>query len=124
MIAPSTLFAFPAPQRREMIKKILDAFSIMSIAAFLGVVMWLIVWGEEPHVPGHWSTQSLIVLWDVVPCAFGLIWLIIRYAKTAKDKFPLLFGRPGQRGLLFYFAFALLAYVFVGRFVDFFGIEL
>jgi hypothetical protein len=104
-----------------MDKKILDAFSLASIAAFLGVIVWVIVGGEEPHAPGHWSTQSLIVLWDIVPCAFGLMWLTFRYAQNLKDKFPLLLGRPGQHGLLFYFAFALLAYVFIGRFVAFLG---
>jgi len=34
---------------REMVKKIIDVISLTSIAGFLGVVVWLAVWGASPH---------------------------------------------------------------------------
>lgn len=92
-----------------MIKKLLDLISLTSIAVFLGVVIWLAIWGEAPRAPGHLSIQSKIVLWDVAPCAFGVNWLIIRYANATEKRFPRL------RGLLFYFALALLGIVVLER---------
>jgi hypothetical protein len=86
-----------------MIKKVLDAISLASLAAFLGVVLWSTIWGESPRAPGHLSIESKIAVWSGVPLIFGGCWLIVRYAKAASEKFPLVFGRPGHHGLLFYF---------------------
>lgn len=108
-----------SPETKEIIKKGVDVISFASIAAFLGVIAWLAIWGEPPRVPEHWPIQVKIILWDVAPCAFGVNWLIIRYADAAAKRFPQLFSRPGHRGLLFYFALALTAYVFIGRFLIF-----
>lgn len=90
------------------LKRFLDVISLAAIAVFLGVGAGVAVWGEGPRGPGHLSIQSKIVLLDGFPFAFGIIWLIFRYAKTATERFPLVFGRPGHpglrnRGLLFYF---------------------
>jgi hypothetical protein len=86
-----------------MTKRIIDVISLASIAVFLGVGMSFAIWGESPRVPGHLSIESKIVLWDGAPVTFGVIWLIFRYANAAREKFPLVFGNPGRRGLLFYF---------------------
>lgn len=92
-----------------MTKKIIDVVSLTSIAVFLGVAIWLAIWGEGPRVPGHWSMQSKIIVWDIAPCAFGLNWLIFRYAKAAEERFPRL------RGLLFYFALILIGVALLER---------
>jgi hypothetical protein len=91
-----------------MTKRIIDVLSLASIAVFLGVGVWLAIWGEGPRAVGHWSVQSKILVWDAAPFIFGGIWLIVRYARAATERFPLIFGRPGypglrNRGLLFYF---------------------
>jgi hypothetical protein len=99
-------------QRREMIKKILDVISITSLAVITGVGMWIAIWGEAPRAPGHLSTQSKIIAWNVVPGAFGLSWLIVRYANAARERFPRVFG---HRGLLFYFAFFLAGVILLER---------
>jgi hypothetical protein len=66
--------------------------------------------GESPRAPGHLSIQLKILLWDLAPTAFGVNWLIIRYAKAAVERFPRVFGR---RGLLFYFACFLGILIFL-----------
>ena len=71
---------------REMIKKTLDLISFESVAAFLGVVVWLAKWGEGAHGPGHWSIQSKILVWDAALLVFGVSWLIVRYANGAAAK--------------------------------------
>ena len=91
-----------------MSKKILDGISFASIAVLLGVILWVALWGESFWVVGHLSIQSVIVLGDLVPFTFGVLWLLWRYAKVLTERFPLIFGRPGHhglrnRGLLFYF---------------------
>jgi lipoprotein NlpI len=91
-----------------MFKKSLDVISLASVAVFLGVAVWVAIWGESPRVPGHLSIESKIIVSEVVPVSFGVIWLIFRYARVATERFPLIFGRPGHpgfrnRGLLFYF---------------------
>jgi hypothetical protein len=86
-----------------MFKKILDVISLASIAVFLGVAVWGAIWGESLHAPGHLSIESKIIVSEVVPVSFGVIWLIFRYANAAREKFPFVFGSPGRRGLLFYF---------------------
>jgi hypothetical protein len=95
-----------------MIKKILDVISLTSIAVFFGVVVWFAIWGESPRAAGHLSIQSKIIAWDVAPGAFGVSWLLIRYANAAAERFPRVFG---HRGLLFYFVFLLAGYVFLVR---------
>jgi hypothetical protein len=95
-----------------MIKKIIDVISLTSVVTLLGVVAWLAIWGEEPREPGHWPVQSKILVWDAAPFVFGGNWLIVRYAKTATEKFPLVFGR---RGLLFYFVLILTGVILVQR---------
>jgi hypothetical protein len=114
MIQFASAAACPPHSRREMIKKILDVISLASIAVFLGVVIWGVIWGEAPRAPGHLSIQSKIILWDVIPCAFGVNWLIFRYAKAAVERFPRVFG---HRGLLFYFVLVLISVVFLQRLV-------
>ena len=88
-----------------MFKKSLDVISLASIAVVLGVAVWVAIWGESPRAPGHLSIESKIIVSEVVPVSFGVIWLIFRYANAAREKFPLVFGGPGRRGLLFYFVF-------------------
>ena len=95
-----------------MIKKTLDLISFESVAAFLGVVVWLAKWGEGARGPGHWSIQSKILVWDAAPFIFGGIWLIVRYAKTAVERFPRVFGR---RGLLFYSVLVLAGVKLAGE---------
>ena len=97
---------------REMTKKILDVISLSSIAVFLGVIVWAAIWGEAPRAPGHLSIQSKIVVWDAAPLALGVSWLIVRYAKTAVERFPRVFGR---RGLLFYFVLVLAGVILLQR---------
>jgi hypothetical protein len=94
-----------------MIKKVLDAISITSLAIVMGVGIWLAIWGEAPRAPGHLSIQSKIIAWNVVPGAFGLSWLIVRYANSAREKFPRIFGGPDRHGLLFYFGLVLAGVV-------------
>ena len=104
-----------------MIKKILDVISLASLAVFLGVALWTAIWGESPRAPGHLSVQSKITVWSGVPLIFGFSWLIVRYANAASEKFPLVFGRPGHHGLLFYFVVIFGGAVFVlaaGRFAN------
>jgi hypothetical protein len=96
----------------EMIKKILDVISITSLAVITGVGIWLVIWGEAPRAPGHLSIQSKIIAWNVVPGAFGLSWLIVRYANAARERFPRVFG---HRGLLFYFAVFLAGVILLER---------
>jgi hypothetical protein len=93
-------------------KKSLDVISLASVAVFLGVVVWFAIWGESPRAPGHLSIQSKIVVWDVAPLTFGVIWLLIRYADAAAERFPRVFG---HRGLLFYFVFFLGGVVLLER---------
>jgi hypothetical protein len=100
----------------EIIKKFLDVISLASIAVVIGVGVWLAVWGEAPRPAGHLSIQSKIIAWDVVPGAFGINWLIFRYAKVAVERFPRVFGR---RGLLFYFAFVLIGSLLFVRLFSF-----
>jgi hypothetical protein len=95
-----------------MIKKILDVISITSLAVITGVGIWLAIWGEAPRAPGHLSIQSKIIAWNVVPGAFGLSWLIARYANAARERFPRVFG---HRGLLFYFAVFLAGVILIER---------
>jgi hypothetical protein len=99
-----------------MIKKILDVISLASIVVFFGVVIWGAIWGEGPRAPGHLSIQSKIVAWDAAPLAFGVSWLLIRYAKAAAERFPRVFG---HRGFLFYFVFFLAGCVFFVRLFSF-----
>src|SRR5689334_25124758 len=97
-----------------MIKKILDVVSLTSIVVMVGVILWFAIWGESPRAPGHLSIQSKILDWDCAPFAFGFIWLIIRYANVAADRFPRAFGLVfGPRGLLFYFACFLGVLIFL-----------
>jgi hypothetical protein len=91
-----------------MSSKVLDGISFASIAVFFGVIVWAAVWGETFWVVGHLSIQSVIILGDLFPLLFGILWLLWRYAKVLTARFPLVFGRPGHpglrnRGLLFYF---------------------
>jgi hypothetical protein len=58
------------------------------------------------------SIQSKIIVWDAAPNALGVSWLIVRYAKAARERFPLVFG---HRGLLFYFALILVGVVLLER---------
>jgi hypothetical protein len=95
-----------------MIKKIIDVISLASLGLFFGVIVWAAIWGEEPRAPGHLSVQSKIIVWDTAPVAFGVSWLIVRYAKAAVEKFPRVFGR---RGLLFYFVQVLVGVVLLER---------
>jgi len=95
-----------------MIKKILDVISLASVAVFLGVGLWLAIWGESPRAPGHWSVESKILVWDGGVFVFGFSWLIVRYANAARERFPLVFGR---RGLLFYFVLGLSGVILVQR---------
>jgi hypothetical protein len=94
---------------RERVKKGVDVVSLASLALFVGVWIWVATWAESPRAPGHISVESKILVWNGVPFVFGGNWLLVRYAKAATEKFPLVFGRPGapgiprQRGLLFYF---------------------
>jgi hypothetical protein len=99
-----------------MIKKSLDVISLTSLAVVFGVVVWLAIWGESPRAPGHLSIQSKILVWDLAPTAFGVIWLLIRYANAAAERFPRVFG---HRGLLFYFVFFLAGCVFFVRLFSF-----
>jgi|HubBroStandDraft_3_1064219.scaffolds.fasta_scaffold236523_2 hypothetical protein len=95
-----------------MIKKSLDVISLASLAVFLGVVMWWAIWGEAPRAPGHLSIQSKIIVWDIAPTAFGVNWLLFRYAQAAVERFPRVFGR---RGVLFYIFYSLAGcLLFVG----------
>jgi len=99
-------------RRREMIKKIVDVLSLASIAVFVGVVIWLAMWGASPHAPGRLPIQSKLLGWDAVPIMFGVNWLIVRYANSAIEKFPRAFGR---RGLLFYFSLVLAGFILLSR---------
>jgi hypothetical protein len=83
-----------------VIKKVLDVISLVAVAVFFAVVLWVAIRGEEPRAPGHLSIQSKLIVWDLAPAAFGFNWLIFRYAKAAAERFPRVFG---IRGLLFYF---------------------
>jgi hypothetical protein len=83
-----------------MKRKILDVIALASIAVFLGVAVWVAIWGEGPRGAGHLSVQSKVVLLDAAPVTFGVIWLLFRYARAAVERFPRVFG---TRGLLFYF---------------------
>ena len=96
----------------EMIKKTIDVISLASIAVFLGVAVWLAIWGEGPRGPGHWSTQSKILIWDGAPFVFGVSWLIVRYANAARERFPRVFG---PRGILFYFVLVLTGVIILQR---------
>jgi hypothetical protein len=100
-----------------MIKKIIDIISLASLIAFAGVALWLAVFGESPHAPGHWSVQTKIVIWSGVPLIFGVSWLIVRYANAAAKRFPRLFSHDGKPGLLFYFVQLVIGLVFLERFV-------
>jgi hypothetical protein len=100
-----------------MIKKIIDAIFLAALIAFVGVGLWLEVFGESPHAPGHWSTQAKIVVWSGFPSIFGLIWLIVRYANAMAKRFPRLVSHDGKPGLLFYFVNVVLGLVFLERFV-------
>jgi hypothetical protein len=87
-----------------MFKKSLDIISLAAVAVFVGVGIWLAVWGESPREPGHISIQSKMIVADVVPLAFGVIWLIFRYANAAVATYPyLLVFSPGHPPRLFYF---------------------
>jgi hypothetical protein len=101
---------------REMIKKILDIISLTSLAVFFGVIIWLAIWGESPRAPGHLSIQSKIVVWNGAPFVFGGIWLLIRYANAAVERFPRVFG---HLGLLFWFALFLAGYIHFERLFSF-----
>jgi hypothetical protein len=92
--------------------KIIDVISLASAAVFFGVGVWLAIWGEGPRAFGHWSVQSKILVWDAAPFIFGGIWLIVRYAKTAVERFPRVFGR---RGLLFYSVLVLAGVKLAGE---------
>jgi hypothetical protein len=95
-----------------MTKKIIDVISLASVTVFLGVALWLAIRGEGPRVPGHWSVEAKIVVWDGAVFVFGFSWLIVRYANAARTRFPLVFG---QRGLLFYFVLVLSGVILVQR---------
>ena len=86
-----------------MFKKVFDVISLASLAVFLGDALWVAILGESPPVLGHLSIPSKIAIWSGVPLTFGFSWLIVRYANAAREKFPLVFGSSGRRGLLFYF---------------------
>jgi hypothetical protein len=98
-----------------MTKKIIDALSAISIAIYFAVAIYAVVWEESPRAPGHLSIESKIAVWSGVPLIFGGCWLIVRYAKAASEKFPLVFGRPGHHGLLFYFVVIFFVYYWVFR---------
>jgi hypothetical protein len=108
-----------------MFKKSLDIVSLVAIAVFGSIAIWLAIWGESPREPGHMSIQSKILLWDIAPFVFAPTWLIVRYANAAAARFPFLLGRPGHRGLLFYILLAvpevLLIWKVVMGFVDAIG---
>lgn len=95
-----------------MTKKLIDVISLASVIVFLGVALWLAIWGEGPRVPGHWSVAAKIVVWDGAVFVFGVSWLIVRYANAAREKVPFVFG---QRGLLFYFVLVLSGVILVQR---------
>jgi hypothetical protein len=87
-----------------MFKKSLDIISLAAVAVFVGVGIWLAVWGESPREPGHISIQSKMIVADVVPLAFGVIWLIFRCECCGgKVSVPLrLQPRPSPAPVLFY----------------------
>jgi hypothetical protein len=93
-----------------MFKKSLDIISLAAVAVFVGVAIWVAVWGESPREIGHISIQSKMIVADGVPFAFGVIWLIVRYANAAVARFPYLLGfSPGRPPRLFYFVNAAFA---------------
>jgi hypothetical protein len=105
-----------------MLKKSLDVISLASIAVFLGIAAWIAIWGDPPRSSKESKILIAVIVLEIVPVSFGVIWLIFRYAKVLTERFPLVFGRPGHpglrnRGLLFYFvaifggAAALLTWV-------------
>ena len=71
-----------------MFKKSLDIVSLVAIAVFGSIAIWLAIWGESPREPGHMSIQSKILLWDIAPFVFAPTWLIVRYANAAAARFP------------------------------------
>jgi hypothetical protein len=76
-----------------MIKKILDAIALTSVAVLVGDVLWAAIWGEGPHAPGHMSIQLKILAWDSVPVLFGFNWLLGRFAKIAVERSPRLMAQ-------------------------------
>jgi hypothetical protein len=75
-----------------MAKKVLDIMALAYIAVFLGVVVWVALWGESPRTPGHLSIESKILVWVIAPVAFGSMWLLVRYAKIVVERFQSVFG--------------------------------
>jgi hypothetical protein len=61
------------------------------------------------------SIESKIIVRDIVPFSFGLIWLIVRYTNALGTRFPFLFSHDGKPGLLFYFAQVVIGLVFLER---------
>ena len=60
----------------DRLKGFLDVISLAAIAVFLGVAVWLAMWGEGPRGLRHLSIQSKIVLLDGFPFMFGCMLLI------------------------------------------------
>jgi uncharacterized membrane protein len=80
------------PHDIRMTKKIIDALSAISIAIYFAVAIYAVVWEESPRAPGHLSIESKIIVWNAVPCLFGSMWLLVRYAKTLQEGFQGVFG--------------------------------
>jgi hypothetical protein len=91
-------------ETKERIKKGVDVVSLAFLAVGIGVSLRIKLWPEPPRVLGHLPIEVEILLWDLVPFSFGLIWLIARYANALAAKYPFLFRHGGRPGLLFYFA--------------------
>jgi hypothetical protein len=91
-------------ETKERIKKCVDVVSLAFLVVGIGVSLRIKLWPEPPRVLGHLPIEVEILLWDLVPFSFGLIWLIARYANALAEKYPFLFHRGGRPGLLFYFA--------------------
>jgi hypothetical protein len=100
-------------ETKELVKKCVDAVSLAFMAIGVSIFLRVKIWGEPARTFGHLPIEVKILLWDLVPFSFGLIWLIARYANPLAARFPFLFSRAGRHGLLFYFAQFFIGLVFL-----------
>jgi hypothetical protein len=58
---------------------------------FLFYPAYFLVWGHYYYHPSGWDhpqIQLILLLADLLPCVFGLVWLLYRYAEAIDRRFP------------------------------------